>query len=51
VLEGATGLSWEPLVMWRAVRETTKGKFEEDTKTVKALDCLDWREVNCIMTI
>ncbi|XP_024373444.1 lysine-specific demethylase JMJ27 isoform X3 [Physcomitrium patens] len=45
VLECTTGLSWEPLVMWRAVRETTKGKFKDDTKTVKALDCLDWREV------
>ena len=45
VLEGATGLSWEPLVMWRAVRETTKGKFKEDTHTVHALDCLDWCEV------
>lgn len=45
VLEGATGLSWEPMVMWRAFRETTKGKFKEETKTVKALDCLDWCEV------
>ncbi|CAM6097598.1 unnamed protein product [Calypogeia fissa] len=45
VLEAATGLSWEPMVMWRAFRETTKGKFKDETKTVKALDCLDWCEV------
>ncbi|CAM6025347.1 unnamed protein product [Sphagnum balticum] len=45
VLEGGSGLSWEPMVMWRAVRETTKNKFKEETKSVKALDCLDWREV------
>lgn len=45
VLEGATGLSWEPMVMWRAVRETTRNKFKEDTKTVTALDCADWSEV------
>eukprot|EP00250_Pteridium_aquilinum_P020467 c24825_g1_i1 orf=179-5329(+) len=38
------GLSWEPMVMWRAVRET-KNKRAEDTKTVKAVDCLDWCEV------
>ena len=45
VLEGATGLSWEPMVMWRAVRETTRNKFKEDTKTVRALDCADWSDV------
>jgi lysine-specific demethylase 3 len=46
VLEDTSGLSWEPMVMWRAVRETTKGKFKEETKTVKAIDCLDWCEVD-----
>jgi lysine-specific demethylase 3 len=45
VLEGGSGLSWEPMVMWRAVRETTKNKFERDTRTVAAIDCLDWQEV------
>jgi lysine-specific demethylase 3 len=43
-LQGSSGLSWEPMVMWRAVRETN-GKFTADTKTVKAIDCLDWCEV------
>ncbi|MCO5581280.1 hypothetical protein L7F22_035159 [Adiantum nelumboides] len=45
VFEGTTGLSWEPMVMWRAVRETTKNKFEGEATSVKALDCLDWCEV------
>uniref|UniRef100_A0A0C9RXT6 TSA: Wollemia nobilis Ref_Wollemi_Transcript_5242_3829 transcribed RNA sequence n=1 Tax=Wollemia nobilis TaxID=56998 RepID=A0A0C9RXT6_9CONI len=45
VLEGTSGLSWEPMVMWRAVREVTNGKFNDETKTVKAIDCLDWCEV------
>ncbi|KAH9322175.1 hypothetical protein KI387_016814, partial [Taxus chinensis] len=45
VLEDTSGLSWEPMVMWRAFRETTPGKFKEETKTVKAIDCLDWCEV------
>lgn len=42
VLDDTSGLSWEPMVMWRAFRETTKGKFREETKTVNAIDCLDW---------
>ncbi|KAH7314727.1 hypothetical protein KP509_21G018000 [Ceratopteris richardii] len=45
VFADTTGLSWEPLVMWRAFRETTKSKFESETTTIKALDCLDWSEV------
>jgi len=46
VLEGGSGLSWEAMVTWRAIRETTKNKSKEETKSVKALNCLDWHEVN-----
>lgn len=48
VLEKTSGLSWEPMVMWRACREMDpKLKCnEEETKKVKALDCLDWCEVS-----
>ncbi|KAJ7548066.1 hypothetical protein O6H91_08G115900 [Diphasiastrum complanatum] len=45
VLKATTGLSWEPMVMWRAFRETTKGKMVDEKKTVIAVDCLDWNEV------
>ncbi|XP_028090779.1 lysine-specific demethylase JMJ25-like [Camellia sinensis] len=46
VLDRTSGLSWEPMVMWRALREKgAKGKFKEETTSVKALDCLDWCEV------
>ncbi|KAG0596646.1 hypothetical protein M758_UG272600 [Ceratodon purpureus] len=47
VNEGATGLSWEPMVMWRAVREITgsRRKFNEDTQSAFAVDCADWNEV------
>ncbi|MCO5567633.1 hypothetical protein L7F22_021327 [Adiantum nelumboides] len=45
VFNNTNSLSWEPMVMWRAFRETTKNKFADDTKSVKALDCLDWCEV------
>lgn len=50
VLDKTSGLSWEPMVMWRALRETSaKGKVKEETKSVKALDCLDWCEVSPFM--
>ncbi|KAJ6849003.1 lysine-specific demethylase JMJ25-like [Iris pallida] len=45
VFERTPGLSWEPMVMWRAVRERKIQKFKDETSTVKAIDCLDWCEV------
>ncbi|OMO93052.1 hypothetical protein COLO4_17144 [Corchorus olitorius] len=44
VLENASGLSWEPMVMWRAFRQirNTKHGLHLD---VTAIDCLDWCEV------
>ncbi|XP_024400800.1 lysine-specific demethylase JMJ27 isoform X2 [Physcomitrium patens] len=44
VMESATGLSWEPLTMWRALREQTRGKCKDDSKTVRAVDCSNWSE-------
>jgi [histone H3]-dimethyl-L-lysine9 demethylase len=46
VLELTNGLSWEPMVMWRALREKTNGKAESEQFSVKAIDCLDWCEVS-----
>ncbi|CAJ1977653.1 unnamed protein product [Sphenostylis stenocarpa] len=43
VLDCTSGLSWEPLVMWRAFRQMTKTKHEQHLD-VKAIDCLDWCE-------
>ncbi|XP_072966548.1 lysine-specific demethylase JMJ29-like isoform X2 [Typha angustifolia] len=45
VLELTSGLSWEPMVMWRALREKTQGKAQSEQFAVKAIDCLDWCEV------
>ncbi|KAK9280000.1 hypothetical protein L1049_013684 [Liquidambar formosana] len=46
VLDKTSGLSWEPMVMWRAFREMgSKKKFKEETQSVIAIDCLDWCEV------
>jgi len=46
--EKATGLSWEPMVMWRAVRERKMQKFKHEGSTVKAIDCFDWCEVGIL---
>lgn len=43
-LEITTGLSWDPMVMWRAVRQIAHKKHGQH-KDVKAMDCLDWCEV------
>jgi [histone H3]-dimethyl-L-lysine9 demethylase len=37
-----SGLSWEPMVMWRALRER---KEKHDSLSVLALECLKWTEV------
>lgn len=44
VLDLTPGLSWEPMVMWRAVREI-KYKTGSSDLDVTAVDCLDWCEV------
>lgn len=45
VLEFTCGLSWEPMVMWRAFREISYNKGSSDL-AVTAVDCLDWCEVD-----
>ncbi|XP_020264110.1 lysine-specific demethylase JMJ25-like [Asparagus officinalis] len=45
VLENTSGLSWEPMVMWRAIRETNADKFKEESDVVRAIDCLNCCEV------
>ncbi|XP_028806707.1 uncharacterized protein LOC114761497 isoform X3 [Neltuma alba] len=42
--EKARGLSWDPMVMWRAFRGA-KRILKEEATVVKAIDCLDWCEV------
>jgi [histone H3]-dimethyl-L-lysine9 demethylase len=39
-----SGLSWEPMVMWRALREKREKK-ETERLSVIALECLTWCEV------
>ncbi|TVU33689.1 hypothetical protein EJB05_25522, partial [Eragrostis curvula] len=43
VLALTSGLSWEPMVMWRALRER---KDTQDRFSVIALECLKWSQVD-----
>ncbi|CAF2125778.1 unnamed protein product [Brassica napus] len=46
VLDKTSGLSWDPMVMWRGCREMNpKVKCKGDGKSVRVLDCFDWCEV------
>ncbi|XP_055961701.1 lysine-specific demethylase JMJ29-like isoform X2 [Mercurialis annua] len=45
VLETATGLSWEPMVMQRVFCQISKKKHDT-LLDMKAFECLDWCEVN-----
>ncbi|XAR73094.1 hypothetical protein NMG60_11006936 [Bertholletia excelsa] len=44
VLETTCGLSWEPMVMWRAFRQISNLKNSVHLN-VNAINCLDWCEV------
>ncbi|KAJ4838852.1 hypothetical protein Tsubulata_010884 [Turnera subulata] len=45
VLETGSGLSWEPMVMWRAFRQI-KNENHDTLLDVKAIECLDLCEVD-----
>ncbi|KAI3773352.1 hypothetical protein L1987_47878 [Smallanthus sonchifolius] len=45
VLETTLGLSWEPMVMWRAFRQISNLNHDQ-LLGVAALNCLDWCEVD-----
>ncbi|KAK3028511.1 hypothetical protein RJ639_038579, partial [Escallonia herrerae] len=46
VCEIATMASWDPMVIWGGIRETAEEKMKDDSRTVKAIDYLDWSEVD-----
>ncbi|XP_028554209.1 lysine-specific demethylase JMJ25-like isoform X2 [Dendrobium catenatum] len=45
VLDLSFGLSWEPMVMWRAFREKKERRGKSKKFNLKVIDCLNWREV------
>ncbi|KAG5012540.1 hypothetical protein JHK86_024801 [Glycine max] len=46
VFDGSSILSWDPMVIWRDILETTYGKAKDENGMVKAIDCLDGSEVD-----
>ncbi|OWM85574.1 lysine-specific demethylase JMJ25 isoform X2 [Punica granatum] len=45
VLEQTPGLSWDPMVMWRALSEHVNSEVSSKTSEVRAIDCLACCEV------
>lgn len=45
VIDISSTPNWDPMVIWRGIRETGEEKTRNDTRNVKALDCLEWSEV------
>ncbi|GAY57421.1 JmjC domain-containing protein JMJ24 [Citrus sinensis] len=37
---------WDPKDIWRGIRETADEKTKDENRIVKAIDCLDWSEVD-----
>ncbi|KAJ6434459.1 hypothetical protein OIU84_018051 [Salix udensis] len=38
--------SWDPMAIWRGIRETSDEKKKDENRMVKAIDCLHWSEVD-----
>lgn len=47
-LANGSGLSWEPLVMWRAFRQVNNTKHDKDVE-LQAIDCSDWSFIDVNM--
>ncbi|XP_031130580.1 lysine-specific demethylase JMJ25 isoform X2 [Ipomoea triloba] len=37
---------WDPMFIWRGVRETADEKTKDEDRTVKAIDCYNWTEID-----
>lgn len=46
VCDSSSTSGWDPMVIWKGIRETTAEKMKEESRTVKAIDCLNWSEVD-----
>lgn len=48
VFEASSGLSWEPMVMWRAFRQVTNSKHNKSLD-VTVISCTPWCEVSYLV--
>ncbi|KAL5566053.1 hypothetical protein UlMin_029217 [Ulmus minor] len=46
VFDSSSISSWDPMVMWRGIRETADEKSKDENRLVKAIDCFNWSEVD-----
>ncbi|PON81684.1 WRC domain containing protein [Trema orientale] len=46
VFDCSSTSSWDPMVIWRGIQETTDGKLKDENRMVKATDCFDWSEID-----
>ncbi|KAJ9180245.1 hypothetical protein P3X46_008515 [Hevea brasiliensis] len=46
IFDSSSISSWDPMVIWRGIRETSDEKMKDENRVVKALDCLNWSEVD-----
>lgn len=46
VFDSSSVSSWDPMVIWRGIRETADEKLKDENRSVKAIDCFDWSEVS-----
>ncbi|KAL0407363.1 UNVERIFIED_CONTAM: Lysine-specific demethylase [Sesamum latifolium] len=37
---------WDPMVIWRGIKETAEERMRDTNRTVKAIDCSNWTEIN-----
>lgn len=45
VFDSSSISSWDPMDIWRGIRETSVEKMKDENRVVKAIDCLNWSEV------
>ncbi|KAI3890234.1 hypothetical protein MKX03_035170 [Papaver bracteatum] len=46
VCDCTSSSSWDPMIIWRGIRETADEKAKDENRIVKAIDCLDYSEVD-----
>lgn len=48
VCDTASMTIWDPMILWRGIRDTAEEKGKDGNRTVKAIDCFSWTEVTFI---
>ncbi|GMI88887.1 hypothetical protein like AT1G09060 [Hibiscus trionum] len=46
VFDNSSISSWDLVAIWRGIKETENEKIKDETRMVKAIDCLGWSEVD-----